>query len=337
MANNSRLKELVQWLSSFASKYDFSVSSMTPASADASFRAYYRLTGKGGSFIVMDSPPPMENVRPFIFIASLMEKAGLNVPKIYEKDEERGFLLLSDMGTKTYLDVLDSHNANALMDDATDALILWQKASRPGVLPEYNREVLLRELNLFPEWYLKCHRGMELTDNQQKMLDRTFDLIVDKVLSQSKVFVHRDYMPRNLMVEEVRNPGILDFQDALYGPVSYDLASLCRDAFISWDEPVVIDWTIRYWEKARRAGIPVPQDFGQFWMDVEWMGLQRHLKVLGIFARINYRDGKPKYLADTQRFLGYVQTTVHRYDELKPLAHFIDSLEQVGKETLYTF
>lgn len=337
MTSDARVQELREWLTPLASKYGFSLDSMTAASSDASFRSYFRVGGADTSFIVMDAPPPAEDVRPFIRVDEMMAEAGLNVPKIYEQDVERGFLLLSDLGTQTYLDALDKNNANKLMSDAIDSLVLWQKASKPGVLPEYDSEVLRRELELFPTWYLERHRGIKLTDMQRRMLDHVFDLIILQVSSQAKVYVHRDYMLRNLMVTEEANPGVLDFQDALYGPVSYDIASLCHDAFISWDEPIVLDWTIRYWERARAAGVPVPEDFGKFWTDIEWMGLQRHLKVLGIFARINYRDGKPKYLEDTPRFLAYVSAVAHRYDVLKPLARLIDQLENVEQQTGYTF
>ena len=244
------------------------------------------------------------------------------------------------------------------MTEAIDALVRWQSISEPGVLPEYDRATLTRELNLFPEWYIAKHRNKTLDERQSALLKVCFERILQNNLSQAKVFVHRDYMPRNLMVVPEggpgifvhrdympRNlmvvpeggPGILDYQDALYGPVSYDIASLLRDAFISWGETFVIDMTIRYWEKARQAGIPVPQDFGVFWKDVEWMGLQRHLKILGIFARLNYRDNKPKYLADTPRFINYVRQTAHRYDELKALLFLVDQIEDSVPQYGYTF
>lgn len=337
MQQENREESLKNWLEHLPSGYGLQKETLRKASADASFRSYYRIDGQDGkTFIVMDAPPP-EDTRPFIKVDQLMRFADLNVPVIYEKDEEQGFLLLSDLGSQTYLDVLNGENANRLMDDATDALVRWQKISCPGVLPEYDEAVLRRELELFPTWYVEKHLGLEISDGDRFTLNRMFDLIIHRNLNQAKVFVHRDFMPRNLMPEAVNNPGILDFQDALYGPISYDIASLCRDAFISWEEPIVIDWTIRYWEKARKAGLPVPSDFGRFWEDVEWMGLQRHLKVLGIFARINYRDGKPKYLADTPRFMNYVMATVHRYGELKPLEAYLENINGVVKKDGYTF
>ena len=333
-----RQQERREWLQSISERYGLDVSGEKPASSDAGFRSYFRVpTADGKTFIVMDAPPAHEDVRPFIRVTSLFEKAALTVPHIYEQNIEKGFLLLSDLGKETYLDVLNENNARELFTEAIDALVKWQSISEPGVLPAYDRAVLTREINLFPEWYIARHRGKTLDDRQQALLKVCFERILQNNLAQACVFVHRDYMPRNLMVREGDGPGILDYQDALYGPVSYDIASLMRDAFISWGETYVIDMTIRYWEKARKAGIPVPKDFGVFWKDVEWMGLQRHLKVLGIFARLNYRDGKPKYLADTPRFINYVRQTAHRYDELKALLFLIDQIEDSVPQYGYTF
>lgn len=333
-----RQNERREWLSGIASKYALNVESEAPASSDAGFRSYFRVADQNGkTFIVMDAPPAHEDVRPFIRVTSLFEKAALTVPHIYEQSPEQGFLLLSDLGRETYLDVLNEDNARELMTEAIDALVRWQSISEPGVLPEYDRATLTRELNLFPEWYIAKHRNKTLDERQSALLKVCFERILQNNLSQAKVFVHRDYMPRNLMVMPEGGPGILDYQDALYGPVSYDIASLLRDAFISWGETFVIDMTIRYWEKARQAGIPVPQDFGVFWKDVEWMGLQRHLKILGIFARLNYRDNKPKYLADTPRFINYVRQTAHRYDELKALLFLVDQIEDSVPQYGYTF
>lgn len=333
-----RQNERREWLSGIASKYALNVESEAPASSDAGFRSYFRVADQNGkTFIVMDAPPAHEDVRPFIRVTSLFEKAALTVPHIYEQSPEQGFLLLSDLGRETYLDVLNEDNARELMTEAIDALVRWQSISEPGVLPEYDRATLTRELNLFPEWYIAKHRNKTLDERQSALLKVYFERILQNNLSQAKVFVHRDYMPRNLMVMPEGGPGILDYQDALYGPVSYDIASLLRDAFISWGETFVIDMTIRYWEKARQACIPVPQDFGVFWKDVEWMGLQRHLKILGIFARLNYRDNKPKYLADTPRFINYVRQTAHRYDELKALLFLVDQIEDSVPQYGYTF
>jgi N-acetylmuramate 1-kinase len=286
--------------------------------------------------IVMDAPPDKEDSRAFVAIAAMLRAAGVNAPEVLAHDLENGLLLLTDLGATTYLDALDAHNADRLFDDATEALIRWQQATRPGLLPPYDETLLRRELALFPDWYVARHLQRTLDARQAAVLHDMFDRIVAANLAQAAVFVHRDYMPRNLMIS-TPNPGVLDFQDAVVGPIAYDVASLFRDAFVSWDEERVIDWTVRYWDKARRAGLPVPADFGAFWRDVEWMGLQRHLKVLGIFARINYRDGKPHYLADTPRFTAYVRHVVHRYDELKPLARLFDELEAVAQRHGYTF
>lgn len=327
---------LAAWLEGVAPKYGINPQDIAPASADASFRRYFRVQGVGQSFIVMDAPPEHENNEAFVRVDALMAEAGLNVPKILEQDLERGFLLLTDLGTQTYLSVLNEENAARLFDQATTALVKWQAASRPGVLPEYDRAVLLREIELFPEWYVQRHCGIQWDEKRRKWWSMTVEAILKNNLAEEKVFVHRDFMPRNLMVSDPM-PGVLDFQDALYGPVSYDIASLMRDAFISWNESFVLDISIRYWEKARKAGVPVPRDFGAFYRDIEYMGLQRHLKVLGIFARIRYRDGKPKYLEDAPRFLAYVRQTAGRYIELSPLKHLIDELSGVQEKAGYTF
>ena len=307
---------------------------LEPASADASFRRYFRvsLADRGESRIVMDAPPQQEDCRPFIQVADLLRQAGLNAPAILAQDLEQGFLLLTDLGTTTYLAALqeDDARADVLFRDATDALIAWQLASRPGVLPPYDAVLLRRELDLFPDWYLARHLGLALSPQQRELLERMFALILASNLAQPAVYVHRDYMPRNLMLSEP-NPGILDFQDAVYGPVSYDVASLVRDAFISWEEERALDWIVRYWEKARKAGLmdfeDWHSDFGAFYRAVEWMGLQRHLKVLGIFARIRHRDGKPGYVEDAPRFIAYVRAVAARYNALAPLAHLLDAIE----------
>ncbi len=299
--------------------------SFAPASADASFRRYFRITQNTNTYIAMDAPPDKEDVRPFLHVAKLMQAAGVHVPTILAEDVIQGYLLLDDLGTQTFLDVLNDTNAHELYSSAIDTLIKWQLASKPNELPQYDKALLQREINLFLEWYINKHLQHTLNEQQALTLQQMFALIIERNLAQANVFVHRDYMPRNLMIS-VPNPGVLDFQDAVYGPISYDVASLFRDAFISWPEERVIDWVARYWERARDAALPVPNDFGHFYCDVEWMGLQRHLKVLGIFARINYRDGKPKYLADTLRFIGYVRHTAQRYDELRPLLKLFDQL-----------
>ena len=278
----------------------------------------------------MDAPTALEDCRPFIKVAGLMNDAGVHAPKILAQDLAQGFLLLTDLGIQTYLDVLNDNNFDALFRPANDALVRWQLASKPDVLPLYDAGLLQRELSLFPDWYIAKHLQVELSSAQRETLSQLFALIVNANLAQKKVYVHCDYMPRNLIVadnEPENNPGVIDFQDAVYGPISYDIASLYRDAFISWDEEQILDGTIRYWEKAKKAGLPVPAAFDDFYRDVEWMGLQRHLRILGIFARINYRDGKPKYLADTPRFVHYVRKTCERYQELWPLVRLFNALK----------
>ena len=300
---------------------------IAPASEDASFRRYWRVRDRdGASFVVMDAPPDKEDCRPFIRVAGMLREAGVNAPQVLAQDLAQGFLLLSDLGTRTYLEALDASNAGALFGDATDALVRWQLATRAGELPPYDEALLRREMNLFPEWYVERHLGKSLSREQRESLEGIFAVLVRSALAQPAVYVHRDYMPRNLMVCEP-NPGVLDFQDAVLGPVTYDAVSLFRDAFVSWDEALVLDLTVRYWEKAKRAGLPVETDFGEFWRAFEWMGLQRHLKVLGIFARIRYRDGKPKYLADTPRFIAYARAACKRYAALAPLARLLDEIE----------
>jgi aminoglycoside/choline kinase family phosphotransferase len=284
----------------------------------------------------MDAPPEHEDCRPFIKVAALLRAAGLHAPEVLAQDLERGFLLLTDLGTTTYLAALDDANADRLFGDATDALVRWQLATRPDALPPYDEPLLRRELELFPEWYVGRHLGATLAANERADLTGVFDAIIASNLAQPQVFVHRDYMPRNLMVT-TPNPGILDFQDAVCGPITYDVVCLFKDAFVSWDEERVLDWTIRYWEKARRAGLPVDAQFAAFHQACEWMGLQRHLKVLGIFARIRHRDGKPGYVEDTPRFLGYARPVAQRYRALAPLARLLDRLEGRAPAVGYTF
>jgi len=289
----------------------------------------------------MDAPPEHENCQPFIHVAGLLKDAGLHAPEVLAADLGQGFLLLTDLGTTTFLQAMTAPEAtpksiNGLFRDAIAALVQWQQASRPGVLPPYDEALLRRELNLFPEWFVGKHLGVTLDPAQQQTLERTFALLVAAALAQPKVYVHRDYMPRNLMLS-APNPGILDFQDAVEGPLAYDVVSLFRDAFVSWEEEAVIDGAVRYWEAARKAGLPVPADFGDFWRDFEWMGLQRHLKVLGIFCRLNYRDGKANYLTDLPRFIAYARGVAGRYNALAPLLKLFDQLEGKAAAIGYTF
>jgi aminoglycoside/choline kinase family phosphotransferase len=309
---------------------------IAPASADASFRRYFRVTAQGRDYIVMDAPPAHEDCRPFVAVARLFRDAGVHVPEVLAQDLAQGFLLLTDLGDTTYLAALNEDTARELYLAANDALIRIQQASRPDVLPAYDRALLTRELRLFPEWYVAKHLGVAMNAQQQTILDTVFARILANVLAQPQVYVHRDWHSRNLMVCDP-NPGILDFQDAVFGPVTYDLASIYRDAYIEWDEERQLDWVIRYWEKARAAGLPVREDFGDFWRDFEWMGAQRHLKVLGIFARLYHRDGKDGYLKDMPLVMRYLRKVCERYDELKPLLFLLDGLEKREVKVGYTF
>ena len=300
---------------------------LEPASADASFRRYFRAITQAGSFVVMDAPPSHEDCRPYLHVARLFRAAGANTPEIHAENLEEGFLLLSDFGNTTYLMALDEASADRLYRDANTTLIRIQLASRPGELPDYDRELLLRELRLFPDWYLARHLNITLSADQRAVLDAAFEAILANTLAQPRVYVHRDWHSRNLMVTDVDNPGVLDFQDAVYGPITYDLASIYKDAYIRWEEDRVLDWLVRYWEAARKAGLPVPGDFGKFFRDYEWMGVQRHLKVLGIFARLYHRDGKDGYLKDLPLVARYLRKACERYAELSPLRKLLDKVE----------
>ena len=387
----ARASAFANWLAAVAGPHGLQIDSIRLASADASFRRYFRIDSAhgAGSCIIMDAPPAREDCAPFVKVAALMAGAGLNAPRVLAWDKPLGFMLLSDLGAQTMLDVI-APPAGALsiaeatpahLDlylEAVDLLVRWQLASTPGVLPPYDDALLSRELALFPEWYVGQHRGFALDAGLMGRLEPMFAQIKASNLESlggARVYVHRDFMPRNLMVassserqlEAISPPhqqgprdwlrqtagaaapaggsephavgsvGVLDFQDAVYGPITYDIASLMRDAFLSWDEEFVLDITVRYWQKARKAGLPVGDDFGEFYRAVEWMGLQRHIKVLGIFARLTLRDGKPKYLADAPRFIKYARATCARYRPLGPLMVLLDEIE--GNETRvgYTF
>ena len=379
-----------QWLSATSAARQLDPATLRLASADASFRRYFRVDHMDpgmGSCIIMDAPPAQEDCTPFVQIAALMAEAGLSAPRVLAWDEAQGFMLLSDLGSQTMMQVIQQQAPqdpfppagspiHQMYMDAVDALIAWQLSSRPGVLPAYDDALLSRELQLFPDWYIAKHRGITVNASLQDKLAGFFAQIKESNLNSlggARVFVHRDFMPRNLraptlvaartalppegavppwggpaagLMAPTVGPadslpssrlGVLDFQDAVYGPITYDIASLMRDAFLSWDEEFVLDITIRYWQKARAAGLPVGEDFGEFYRAVEWMGLQRHLKILGIFARLTLRDGKPHYLADTPRFIKYARSTASRYRQLGPLMVLLDEIE--GNETRvgYTF
>ncbi|MBI5626920.1 MAG: phosphotransferase [Nitrosomonadales bacterium] len=329
-----RQQQLSVWLHNQFPNETFA---LAPASADASFRRYFRVTfADVQTRIVMDAPPQHEDCRPFLHIAKLFEDAGTHVPHVYAQDLQQGFLLLSDLGNTTYLQALNAGTARELYGAATNALIKIQLASRENELPPYDEALLLREMRLFPEWYVAKHLNITLTDKQHARLEEIFARIVANNLAQPRVYVHRDYHSRNLMLSEP-NPGILDFQDAVYGPITYDLASLFKDAYIRWEEAERIDWLIRYWEKARKAGLPVADDFSVFYRDYEWMGVQRHLKVLGIFARLYHRDGKDGYLKDLPLVMAYLRAACARYIDLKPLLNLLDELEPHGIQEGYTF
>ena len=328
---DSRLNTLRSWLKALEPSWQLDLDSLAPASADASFRRYFRIQSQKSNFetlIVMDAPPQHEPLDAFIRVDLLLSTAGLNVPKILEQNTAEGFLLLNDLGSKTYLSELNNETADDLYQDATHALVQMQLASRPDILPNYDQALLQRELDLFPEWYLKKHLNFELSDLQQAQIYQSFEFIIQNNLAQARVYVHRDYHSRNLMVTEKNSPGVIDFQDAVYGPITYDVSSLWRDAYIAWPEERVIDWVIKFWEEGRKARLPMPDDFGQFYREFEWMGLQRHLKVLGIFARLFHRDGKNAYLRDIPLVLEYAIATANRYIELKPLARILEATRQ---------
>ena len=340
-STDARLTQLTSWIATLGL---VDAASARPASTDASFRRYYRLDvlpalreKLGATLIAMDAPPERENVPAFIHVAGLLLEAGVHVPAIVARDVERGFLLLSDLGTTTYLQRLDIDNAAFMYSDAVDALIKIQLHSQPGVLPDFDRAFVLREMNLFPEWFVGKHLGITMTPAQQQQLDAVFEAITANVLAQQQVFMHRDFHSRNLMFLDQDNPGVLDFQDAVYGPVTYDLASLLRDAYIQWDEEVVLDWVVRYWQRAKAVGLPVNPDIDAFYRDFEFMALQRHLKILGIFCRLNYRDGKNIYMGDLATVTDYVRKTANRYTALKPLVRLLDAFEDKAPVVGYTF
>jgi len=371
------------WLQALQTPHQVRIETVRLASADASFRRYLRvdspLAAPASSFIIMDAPPDKENCKYFVQVAQLMAQAGIKAPQVLNWDEANGFMLLTDLGAQTMMQVIRPEEAPPLnlYLEAVDTLIQWQLASQEGVLPPYDQALLMRELELYPRWYIAEHRKVTLDVAQRKTLDAAFAAIVKSNLAWPSVYVHRDFMPRNLMIpieDATQFPagppphvahalassnegksiptggsairaatsvgthlGVLDFQDAVYGPITYDIASLMRDAFLSWDEDFCLDVTIRYWQKARKVGLPVGDDFGEFYKGVEWMGLQRHLKVTGIFARLTLRDGKPQYLADTPRFIAYMRATCARYMELKPLLRLIESVEGIATPNAYAF
>ena len=340
----SRMSKLVEWLGTCPRALALDLTSLVPASGDASFRRYFRITAAQGTLVVMDAPPPQEDCKPFVEVADRLAKTGLNVPKVLAQDLTQGFLLLTDLGPTTYYDRiqagLDEVSLQKIYRDALAALVEMQGAEVTG-LPIYDTIRLKQELGLFVEWYVTVHCKINLPATALAGLDQVFDLLVERNAAQPCVFVHRDFHSPNLMLcerpEHGANPGVLDFQDAVSGPITYDLASLVMDARTTWEEPQQLDWAIRYWELARKKGLPVPADFADFHQDYEWMGLQRNLRILGVFARLNHRDGKAAYLAHMPRVNQYVRQVAGRYLAFKPLIRILDELDQVQTKVGYTF
>ncbi len=334
-----------EWVGGLDPAFGIQWPTLRPASADASFRRYLRVQAGGvaaGSVIVMDAPPPDEDVRPFVQVAALLQQGELNAPRVLAADEAQGFLLLTDLGDQLYLDALrDPARCDALMRDALQLLLRWQQRVSAAALPAFDAAVLHDELALFPEWCVQREFGIRWTEREQQQWRQLCTRLVDSALAQPVVAVHRDWMPRNLMVCPGRLPGLLDFQDAAAGPLTYDLASLLRDAFISWDEAQELDWAVRWWQQARAAGLPLGEafeaDFGEFWRAVEWMGLQRHLRIMGIFCRLKHRDGKSRYLQDLPRFFGYATRVAARYAPLKPLLRLLEPMSGQRLDRGYTF
>ncbi|MBP6765930.1 MAG: phosphotransferase [Rubrivivax sp.] len=337
-----RQAQFERWVRSLDTCHGILLHTLEPASADASFRRYLRLQGAGRSLIVMDAPPPQEDVRPFVHVAGLIHAAGLHAPQVLHADVEHGFLLLEDLGTQVYLQALQAATpgqADALMRDALTALVRFQQGVPAAALPPLDERLLGAELDLFPTWCVQRECGVHWGAAELQAWDKVRSLLIRSALAQPVVAVHADWMPRNLMVapDAARNPAILDFQDAMAGPVTYDLASLLRDAFLSWDEAQEIDWAVRWWQQARAAGLPVDADFGEFWRALEWMGLQRHLRVMGVFCRLKHRDGKDKYAADLPRFFGYANKVAMRYRPLAPLLRLLEPLSGTRVEAGFTF
>ncbi|WP_420177765.1 aminoglycoside phosphotransferase family protein [Kerstersia gyiorum] len=340
---DARLALLRNWLASLPASLTLATDSLRPASSDASFRRYFRLdSGVHGTLIVMDAPPPQEDCRPFIDICKRLQSSGVHVPALLAENPEQGLLLLSDLGAQTYFERLQQQPAEAeietLYQGAIESLIRVQQAPAAG-LPLFDQATLLAELSVFEEWYLNRHHGVTLSDTERNCLSQIFETLTAHNADQTQVLVHRDYHSPNLMVPtgNSNQPGVIDFQDARLGPISYDLASLLLDARTTWEEARQLDWAIRYWEQARRAGLPVPDDFAVLHQDYEWMGLQRNLRILGVFARLNHRDGKAWYLAHLPRLNGYVRQVCGRYRQFTPLLRILDRVDQITPAAGYTF
>lgn len=324
---DDRIIELIAWLSDVL---EGDISSIQFASEDASFRRYFRIVHDTRSYIVMDAPVEYIQIEKFINIARKFLQFGINVPEIYEWSKQKGFALISDFGSTTYLDILNQSNADTLYTDAIDALIQLQLAtySEPDFLPPYDSKLLNQEMNLFKDWYLPEHKRVALTHEVSDVLEYSFDALTSKALEQPKVWVHLDYHSRNLMFVENRNPGIIDFQDAVFGPITYDLMSLLRDCYIVWPTDRLQQWIRLYLNKAEQSGMSINFEQDQFIEWFDWMGIQRHIKVAGIFSRLCYRDGKQKFLDDIPTVMAYLESVSGKYRELEPLHKLVLKLQK---------
>ncbi|KAF1709385.1 aminoglycoside phosphotransferase [Pseudoxanthomonas kalamensis DSM 18571] len=293
------------------------------ASIDAGQRSYWRSHGAGVSRIVMDAPPGLEDVRPWLQVRELLAGHGVRVPDVLARDVEAGFLLLEDLGGPTLAQALDADNADAWFEAATGQLLTLQRIAPPDDMGEFGEALLQRDAGLFEEWFLRRHLGLELGCDDSARLELVQQRLMDCALSQPRVLTHRDFMPRNLMPVS-DGPAVLDFQDCVRGPIAYDAVSLFKDAFLSWPLARVDGWLARYHARAAQAGLPVPP-WERFLRDADWMGVQRHLKILGIFSRLHYRDGKSRYLPDTPRFIAYLDEVVPRHRELQPLGELLET------------
>ena len=322
-----RLSKLKQWLDSLSAD---TYTDLQPASADASFRQYFRVSNKKGNktYIIMDAPPEKEDCRPFLQVTELLRNAGVNAPNIIELDLQQGFLLLDDLGSKPYLDNLTEKNADKLYLDAIEALIKMQTID--AILPSYDEQLLQTEMDLFETWYVDCHLGVTLDKKQQAILKSTFKILIESAMEQPQVFVHRDYHSRNLMVTTDNNPGVIDYQDAVIGPITYDLVSLFKDCYIEWPRERVELWLELYLARITPARL-IDKETLLRWFDL--MGVQRHLKVLGIFARLNHRDGKSQYLDDLPLTLKYVINACDNYPQLQPLKKLLSEIDSNAAST----
>ncbi|WP_094795971.1 MULTISPECIES: aminoglycoside phosphotransferase family protein [Bordetella] len=342
--HDPRLEAVLAWLRTLPASLELNLDTLRPASSDASFRRYFRLDAGARTLIVMDAPPPHEDIGPFLHVGDLLRETGLNVPQVLAHDHAQGLLLLSDLGRDTYYQRIQAGlpdgELQELYRDALAALVRMQQARTSG-LPPYDQARLAAELELFPEWYVQRHHGVQPDDRSAAALRQIFELLSRVNGAQHTVLVHRDFHSPNLMVCDEPaygpNPGVIDFQDALAGPITYDLASLVTDARTTWEEPQQLDWAVRYWEMARAAGLPVDSDFANFHQAYEWMSLQRNLRILGVFARLHHRDGKSGYLAHIPRVNGYVRQVAQRYGVFKPLLRLLDELDNREVKVGYTF